>query len=164
MNLGELKDRSIVIHDPLKLNSITITHQTMSYISIAFSTLALTLSSLASFRPLPQYLRDGRSFVHGLVILFSQAFRIFGYIVVASYYSFAMIVVVPIWLSNLYYLNKSGLFKSSPFMLLANSLLNVPLVCLVTKKSNGPRWVTFEFGLLTDKSFLHKYSSMEEVT
>ena len=95
-----------------------------------FSTFALGTSSLACFKQLREYLNNFTSFLHGLVIIFSQAFRIVCYIVIYTYCSFAIVVVIPIWLNNIYYLNKSGFFKNKTMLLLINSILNVPLICL----------------------------------
>jgi len=138
-NIEEFSTNFTVIDPNNPNNSITLSHRTISYISICFSTFALATSSLACFKPLREYLNNFTSFLHGLVIIFSQAFRIVCFIVIYTYCSFAIVVVIPIWLNNIYYLNKSGIFKKNTLLLLINSILNVPLICLCGIELNEKR-------------------------
>lgn len=128
---------------------------------MAFSTVVLATASLASFKNLTAYIQDKHSFFHGFVIIASQGFRIMAYITLLSYCPFALVVVLLIWLNNVYYLNRSELFKDSPLVLVINSLLNVPLICLFRRESLVSRQTSrenikdqpppYERGLMSDE-------------
>ena len=111
INAGAAEDKTLVLYDSQRINKISLSHNTVAYLSIASSILMTSFSSLSCFFPSWRDLLDKNNkmkIIGQLVlILTSQAFRTISIILLISYFDiFSLPVFVVIFISNLIILKK----------------------------------------------------------
>ena len=128
------KENDIVIVDS-DGNRFQIAQQYISYVTILSSIFVLCFSSLSSFiefRKVRNHIADV------ILIITSQTFRTVSFILVLTYTPFGnlfmCLLIIAIFVCNVYLLKEEKMFVDSTLLLIINSTLNVPMICFYNEK------------------------------
>ena len=140
----QVKENStIVIEGAYGNNKLELKQQTITYMSLIWSILVLSTSSLLCFVDGVSQLVKRKNISLVLLILSSQAFRTLTLTLILTYLNwFSAPVFMAILISNFFVLSKSETFSRDGTInyphLIVNTLLNIPMICIFTKDKGTP--------------------------